>query len=108
MVMGRRYHYGHAKLNKLMATFIKPADFNDLYPMYHLPYILEIMKYFPFKKQAIKGIRDMHCFLKEELKEFMADEELKKGDNFTALYLKEIEKKENPNFNSKSNFSLFS
>ncbi|XP_045114798.1 cytochrome P450 2C15-like [Portunus trituberculatus] len=99
MVMGRRYHYGHAKLNKLMATFIKPADFNDLYPMYHLPYILEIMKYFPFKKQAIKGIRDMHCFLKEELKEFMADEELKKGDNFTALYLKEIEKKENPNFN---------
>ena len=38
----------------------------------------------------------------------MADEELKNGDNFTAMYLKEIEKKENPNFNSKSNFLFVS
>ncbi|MPC51246.1 Cytochrome P450 2D15 [Portunus trituberculatus] len=29
----------------------------------------------------------------------MADRELRNGDNFAALYLKEIEKKENPNFN---------
>ncbi|MPD01490.1 Cytochrome P450 2D10 [Portunus trituberculatus] len=29
----------------------------------------------------------------------MDDEELRNGDNFTALFLKEIEKKESPNFN---------
>ena len=35
------------------------------------------------------------------MKEFLANPELRNGNNFTALYLKEIEKNENPNFNSK-------
>ena len=39
--------------------------------------------------------------VQEEIKDFIADEELRNGDNFMAVYLKEIEKKDNPNFNSK-------
>ena len=37
-----------------------------------------------------------------EIKEFLANEELRNGENLTAFYLKEVEKKENNNFNSKN------
>ncbi|XP_063889355.1 uncharacterized protein LOC135116074 [Scylla paramamosain] len=99
MVMGRRYPYGHVKLNKLIHSFVQPADFNILSPVQHIPHILKIMEYIPTEKEGLTKLRNILTFVKEEIKEFMADEELRNGDNFTALYLKEIEKKANPNFN---------
>lgn len=99
MVMGRRFPYGHAKLNKLMETFIQPADFNLISPVHHIPHILKVFEYIPPLRHVLRGIKDVTNFLKEEINEFLANEELRNSDNLTALYLREIEKKENPNFN---------
>ncbi|XP_045114848.1 cytochrome P450 2C31-like isoform X2 [Portunus trituberculatus] len=99
MVMGRRYHYGDAKLNKLIANFGQPADFNALTPAYHIPHLFKFMEYLPRHRSGYKFVMRLSDFLKAEIKEFMDDEELRNGDNFTALFLKEIEKKESPNFN---------
>ncbi|MPC23701.1 Cytochrome P450 2D27 [Portunus trituberculatus] len=99
MVMGRRYPYGHVKLNKLKNTFIQPADFNLISPVHHIPHILKIFEFIPPLRHLLSGIKDISSFLKSEIKEFLANEELRSGENLTAFYLKEIEKKENNNFN---------
>ncbi|XP_045110042.1 cytochrome P450 2C31-like [Portunus trituberculatus] len=99
MVMGRRYPYGHVKLNKLKNTFIQPADFNLISPVHHIPHILKIFEFIPLLRHLLSGIKDISSFLKSEIKEFLANEELRSGENLTAFYLKEIEKKENNNFN---------
>nr|pir cytochrome P450 enzyme, CYP330A1 enzyme - green crab, common shore crab [Carcinus maenas]AAQ93009.1 cytochrome P450 CYP330A1 [Carcinus maenas] len=99
MVMGTRYHYGHDKLNKLMANFVHTAEFNALTPLYHIPHVFKIMHYLPRHSKGHRFMRRLINFIKEEIKEFMDNEELKNSDNFAAVYLREIEKKENPNFN---------
>ena len=62
MVMGRRYPYGHAKLNKLLHSFVNPADFNILSPMQHIPHILKIMEYVP--TEGITKLRNVLSFVK--------------------------------------------
>ena len=64
MVMGRRFHYGHAKLNLLMKNFIQPADFNTLSPLYHVPYFFKIIEHVPPFKNSFKGMRSIVNFLK--------------------------------------------
>uniref|UniRef100_A0A0P4WJ61 Cytochrome P450 n=2 Tax=Scylla olivacea TaxID=85551 RepID=A0A0P4WJ61_SCYOL len=99
LVMGKRYPYSHARFNEMVKDFFVPADFNLLSPDQHIPHIFKVIEYIPTHRQGLKSLKKICSFIKEEIKEFMTNEELKNGDNFTALYLKEIEKKENPNFN---------
>ncbi|KAK8393648.1 hypothetical protein O3P69_006761 [Scylla paramamosain] len=99
LVMGKRYPYSHARFNEMVKDFFVPADFNPLSPDQHIPHIFKVIEYIPTHRNGLKSLKKMCSFIKEEIKEFMTNEELNNGDNFTALYLKEIEKKENPNFN---------
>lgn len=70
--MATIYSYSASLLKQAFSTTTKPSQHHLLFPA------------------------------KSEIKEFLGDEERRNGENLTALYLNEIEKKENHNFNSKN------
>ncbi|XP_050694778.1 cytochrome P450 2L1-like isoform X2 [Eriocheir sinensis] len=99
MIMGKRYSYDDPKMVEVMNALFQPDDFNVLKPLQHIPHMLHVLPYLPTMQKDIRMMKDAMKFLKEEIKAFLADEELRNGSNLTAIYVKEIEKNENPNRN---------
>nr|XP_045595438.1 cytochrome P450 2L1-like isoform X2 [Procambarus clarkii]XP_045595439.1 cytochrome P450 2L1-like isoform X2 [Procambarus clarkii]XP_045595440.1 cytochrome P450 2L1-like isoform X2 [Procambarus clarkii] len=99
MVMGKRYSYDNAKLTKVIDTFIQPADINLIHPIFSIPGIMRAIIYIPVLKEKLKPIINLIHFIKDELRDFMANEDLRKNFSLVSTYLKEVESRDNdPNF----------
>ncbi|XP_050694745.1 cytochrome P450 2L1-like isoform X2 [Eriocheir sinensis] len=99
MIMGKRYPYGDPRLAKVMKGMSQLEDYNFLQTLHHIPYMLRLLPYLPVKTKDVTGIKASSKFLKEEIKALLADEDLRNGNNLTAIYVREIEKNESPSFN---------
>ncbi|KAG7161543.1 cytochrome P450 2C31-like [Homarus americanus] len=93
LVMGKRYPYGHEKLNALLNTFLQLSDINALDPMHFIPGIHIVMLHTPFMKKLMDSLRDIADFIKEEIREFMDAEDPTSKNCLMSDFLLEMDKK---------------
>ncbi|XP_069187321.1 cytochrome P450 2D15 isoform X2 [Procambarus clarkii] len=90
MMMGKRFSYDDAKLEKLLKTFFQPVDFNLLDPLIFIPGMTWAIMYIPILRENLTSIKDIIKFMRDELRDFMADKDLISGNSLTSVYLQEI------------------
>ncbi|XP_071537608.1 LOW QUALITY PROTEIN: cytochrome P450 2J3-like [Panulirus ornatus] len=92
MVMGKRYSYGHKKLQTLLKNFLQLTDVYILSPIMFLPGITKLATYLPSLKENVTAIQNIIKFIKDEIHEFIASDDGITTNCLTSLYLQEMRK----------------
>nr|XP_053628796.1 cytochrome P450 2C15-like isoform X1 [Cherax quadricarinatus] len=92
MVMGKRFAFDDAKVNKLLETFLEPARASNFHPIFFIPGMSKAVIYLPILRHTTKSLERIVRFVKEEVDNFISNEDCDVTHSFASIFLKEMQR----------------